>query len=128
MADSSPGWDPQLEALAAEARPRPVAEQARPIKPVVDLRRAPEARPPCWLVWSLQTSGLTQLRAIDTSARNAAKHARACRSESGVIKAWVELRDMNHLYGHADLTEHLITNRAELYKLADELRRDDARG
>jgi hypothetical protein len=95
---------------------------------VLDLRRTPKDRPvphkpPCWLVWSLQTSGLTQLRAIDTSAGTAAKHAKACRyDEDRVIKAWVEQRDMNHLYGHNDITTYQMTDRKELYRIAEKLR------
>jgi hypothetical protein len=91
---------------------------------VIDFRRAPdpENKPPCWLVWSLQTNGLTQLRAIDTSARIAQAHRKGCLSEGAVIKAWIELRDMNHFYGHNDLTQHTIINRKELQKLAEALK------
>lgn len=88
---------------------------------IVNMRRDPKNRNPCWLVWSMQTSGLTQLRAIDTNGSTALKHAKACRGENEVIRAWAEERDMDHLYGHADVTQYQITNRKELIRVAAEL-------
>lgn len=65
------------------------------------------------------------MRAIDTSRATALKHRKMCANdERSVVRAWVEERDMDHLYGHGDVTEYTTTDRAELIRMADALREE----
>lgn len=61
-------------------------------------------KPPCFLLFVVsQRSGQTELRAICTERSLAARMRKALLESpiesEGIIRIWVEERDMNHLFG-----------------------------
>ena len=58
-----------------------------------------KAHRPCWLVWVLERSGETTLRAVDLTAEIAERHRLALVAEERYVRVYVESSLANHLYG-----------------------------
>ena len=58
-----------------------------------------KAQIPIWLVWGLFENGNQGLMAVDLTNDIANHHRRVLKNDSRVVRAWIEQRDGNHLYG-----------------------------
>ena len=58
---------------------------------------------PIWLVWSLDVDNTLSLREVSTSNSRARLALKSTKMQRRIIRAWIEPREANHLFGHRDV-------------------------
>jgi hypothetical protein len=58
---------------------------------------------PCWLVWTINTRGITALRAVTTTQAKAAMYRKMALDEGDVFWSFAEKRDLDHFFYGGDV-------------------------
>lgn len=65
-------------------------------------------KPPIWLIWSVSTAGLTNLRAICTTAYMAKQYRKYVDQCGGkkLVRVWIEKTVANHLFMEGEIEQN----------------------
>jgi hypothetical protein len=83
-------------------------------------RGATGQNPIVWLVWFINDKNLVGIYSIASNNKFARNYRKLCLSQRGVVRSWIEKREIDHLFGSIDMISSFNLDRSQIHALAKE--------
>ena len=89
-------------------------------------RGSGNTNPHVWMVWFINTKNLVGIYSIASTSRTGLHYRKLCLSDPSVVRAWIEEREIDHLFGAVDMIAAHNFDRRELHSMAEKFPLDNS--